>query len=141
VHFYRYYVSQSSEFCRHNPLCCFSTSVYCCLFHYRLSPVTFGYTLVCMYVLWEGLGIFLFTTASRPALGPTQPPIQWKLGALSLDIRQQVVKPTTHFHLVLRSVMRGVSSLFPNTPSWSSAQLKHRDNFIFICYVCMRLHY
>jgi hypothetical protein len=27
---YRYFVSQSSEFCRHNPLCCFSTSVYCC---------------------------------------------------------------------------------------------------------------
>jgi hypothetical protein len=24
----------------------------------------------------RGLGIFLFTTASRPALGPTQPPIQ-----------------------------------------------------------------
>jgi len=29
-------------------LCCFSTSVYycCCLFRYRLSPDTFGYTLV-----------------------------------------------------------------------------------------------
>jgi len=28
-------VSQSSEFCCHNPLCCFSTSVYCCyLFRY-----------------------------------------------------------------------------------------------------------
>jgi hypothetical protein len=26
---YRCFVSQSSEFCRHNPLCCFSTSVYC----------------------------------------------------------------------------------------------------------------
>jgi hypothetical protein len=25
----------------------------------------------------EGLGIFLFTTASRRALGFTQPPIQW----------------------------------------------------------------
>jgi hypothetical protein len=25
---------------------------------------------------WRGLGIFLFTTASRTALGPTQPPIQ-----------------------------------------------------------------
>jgi len=24
---YRYSVSQSSEFCRHNPLCCFSMSV------------------------------------------------------------------------------------------------------------------
>jgi hypothetical protein len=30
------------------------------------------------------LGIFLFTTASRTALGPTQPPIQWLPGALSL---------------------------------------------------------
>jgi hypothetical protein len=41
-------VSQSSEFCRHDPLCCFSTSVYCCccLFRYRLGPETFGYTLV-----------------------------------------------------------------------------------------------
>jgi hypothetical protein len=44
--FYCYIVSQSSEFCRHNPLCCFSTSVYCCklIFRYRLSPETFGYT-------------------------------------------------------------------------------------------------
>jgi hypothetical protein len=30
-----------------------------------------------------GLVIFLFTTASRTALGPTQPPIQWVSGALS----------------------------------------------------------
>jgi hypothetical protein len=39
-------VSQSSDFCHHNPLCCFSMSVYCCccLFRYRLSPETFGYT-------------------------------------------------------------------------------------------------
>jgi hypothetical protein len=45
---YHYFVSQSSEFCRHNPLCCFSTSVYCCkrIFRYRISPETFGYTLV-----------------------------------------------------------------------------------------------
>jgi hypothetical protein len=48
VQLYRYFVSQSSEFCRHSPMCCFSTSVYCCkrLFRYRLSPETFGYTLV-----------------------------------------------------------------------------------------------
>jgi hypothetical protein len=31
----------------------------------------------------QGL-IFLYTTASRPALGCTQPPIQWVSGALSL---------------------------------------------------------
>jgi hypothetical protein len=38
---YRYFVSQSSEFCRYNHLCCFSTCVYCCcLFRYRLSPET-----------------------------------------------------------------------------------------------------
>jgi len=50
VQFYLNFVSQPSEFCRHNPLCCFSTSVYCCLvyclFHYWLGSETFGYTLV-----------------------------------------------------------------------------------------------
>jgi hypothetical protein len=29
-----------------------------------------------------------FTTASRPALGPTQPPIQWVLGALFLVVKR-----------------------------------------------------
>jgi hypothetical protein len=31
-----------------------------------------------------GLGIFLFTALSRTALWPTEPPIQWVAGALSL---------------------------------------------------------
>jgi hypothetical protein len=35
-----------------------------------------------------GLGIFLFTTASRTTLGPTQPPIQWVPGALSLRVKR-----------------------------------------------------
>jgi len=38
-----------SEFCRHNPLCWFSMSVYCCLFRYRLSPYTFVCTRI--YIL------------------------------------------------------------------------------------------
>jgi hypothetical protein len=46
VQLYRHSLSHSSEFWRHNPLCCFSTNAYCCLFRYRLSPETFGYTLV-----------------------------------------------------------------------------------------------
>jgi hypothetical protein len=56
---YRYFVSLSSEFCRHKPLCCFSKSVYCCcLFRLSLSPETFGYTLVpcrCPVRDWYGL--------------------------------------------------------------------------------------
>jgi hypothetical protein len=36
----------------------------------------------------RGLGIFLFTTASRTALRTTQPPIQRVLGALSLGVKR-----------------------------------------------------
>jgi hypothetical protein len=35
-----------------------------------------------------GLGIFLFTTASRKVLRPTQPPIQWAPGVLSLGVKR-----------------------------------------------------
>jgi hypothetical protein len=35
----------------------------------------------------RGLRIFLYTTTSRTALGPTHPPIQWVLGALSLGVK------------------------------------------------------
>jgi hypothetical protein len=31
---------------------------------------------------------FLFSTSSRPALGSTQPPIQWVPGALSLGVKR-----------------------------------------------------
>jgi len=44
--------SIASEFCRHNPLCYFSASVHrcACLFRYRLSPKTCGFTLVNIFV-------------------------------------------------------------------------------------------
>jgi hypothetical protein len=35
----------------------------------------------------RGLVIALFTIASRTALGPTQPPLQWVLGAVSLGVK------------------------------------------------------
>jgi hypothetical protein len=50
VQLYRYFVSQYNEFCRHNPLCCFSTGNTKGerIFRYGLSPKTFGYTLLNM---------------------------------------------------------------------------------------------
>jgi hypothetical protein len=36
----------------------------------------------------ERLGILLFTIASRPALEPTHPPIQWAPGSLSLEVKR-----------------------------------------------------
>jgi hypothetical protein len=33
--------------------------------------------------------ILLFSTTSRPSLGPTQPPIHWVPGAISLRLKRQ----------------------------------------------------
>jgi hypothetical protein len=42
------------------------------------------------------------STASRLALGPTQPPTQWVPGSLSLGVKWPGVKLTAHLHLVQR---------------------------------------
>jgi hypothetical protein len=60
------------------------------------------------------LGSRIFSTSSRPALGYTQPPIQWIPGVESLD-----VKLTTQLQLIPRSRKRGSILVhpFPNTSS------------------------
>jgi hypothetical protein len=61
------------------------------------------------------------TSASRPALGPTQPPVQCVLGALSAGVKRgRGVMLTTHPLLVPR-VRKGGSytSSHPNAPVWS----------------------
>jgi hypothetical protein len=76
---------------------------------------------------------FLFPTWSRPALGPTQLPIQWVQGALSLGIKRQGrERLTTHFQSVPRTKKCGSIQSLPHTPSWRNASLvKDMDNFTF----------
>jgi hypothetical protein len=60
---------------------------------------------------------FLFSTASRPALRPTQTTIQWSPGALSLGLSGKDVKLTTHLQLVPRSRIHGAISLLSHASS------------------------
>jgi hypothetical protein len=79
-----------------------------------------------------GLGIFLLTTASRTALGPTQPPIQWVPGALSLGVKRpgREADPSPPSNAEVKECVE-LYLHSPNTPSWHGAQLKHRDIFTF----------
>jgi hypothetical protein len=70
----------------------------------------------------QGLGIFLFATASRPALGPTQPPIQSVPGTLSLGVK----RPGHEADLSPPSSaeVKECAELYlhsPNTSSWRGA--------------------
>jgi hypothetical protein len=67
----------------------------------------------------RGLGIFLFTTASRTALGPTQPPIQWVPGALSLEVKRPG-READHSPLSRAEVKECVDLYLhtPATPPW-----------------------
>jgi hypothetical protein len=60
------------------------------------------------------------STWFRPALGPTQPPIQWVPGALSRGQSGRGVKLITHLQIVPRSRKCGSIHPLPHTPSWSS---------------------
>jgi hypothetical protein len=80
----------------------------------------------------EGLGIFLFITASRPAMEPTQSPIQWVPWALSLGVKRPG-READHSPPSSAEVKECVELYLHsrNTPSWCGAHLKHRDNFTF----------
>jgi hypothetical protein len=73
----------------------------------------------------RGLGIFIFTTVSRTALGPTQPPIQWVPWALSLGVKRTGRK-ADHSPPSSAEVKEWVELYLysPNTPAWLGAELK-----------------
>jgi hypothetical protein len=60
----------------------------------------------------------LFATASTPALGPTQPPIQRVPVGLFPRVKGRAVKLTTHLHLLPRLMTNGVIPSLPHTSSW-----------------------
>jgi hypothetical protein len=75
---------------------------------------------------------FTRSTASRTALGPTQPPIQWVAGALSLGVKR-LGREADHSPPSSAEVKEWVELYLnsSNTPSWRGAELKHKDNFTF----------
>jgi hypothetical protein len=63
----------------------------------------------------DGDGIFPVTSASRPALGPTQPPIQFVPGALSPGVKRgRSVTLTTHPLPVPKLKKEGLHLLSPS---------------------------
>jgi hypothetical protein len=61
----------------------------------------------------RGLGIFLFTAASSMALEPTQPPVQWVPGALSLGAKRPGREA---YHLPLSSAEVKNAWIYPSIP-------------------------
>jgi len=80
---------------------------------------------------WRGVQLkaqgqlYLYLTAFRTALRPTQPPIQW------VPESGPGVKQTTHLHLVPWSKNEWSYTSTPNSPSWLGARLKYGNNFTF----------
>jgi hypothetical protein len=75
----------------------------------------------------RGLGIFIFTTASTTALGPTQP-IQWVPGALSLGVKR-LDREADHSPPSSAKVKNAWS--YTSTPPYVFlvwCLVKHRDN-------------
>jgi hypothetical protein len=80
----------------------------------------------------RGLGIFLFTTAARTALRPTQPPIKWVSGALPLGVNRQG-READHSPPSSAEVKNAWSyTSIPQHAFISWCIVKHRDNFYYM---------
>jgi hypothetical protein len=84
----------------------------------------------------QGLGTFLFATASRTALGPNQPPIQWVPRVLSPGVKPQE-RETDH--------SPPSSAEVNNAPLlhyvfMARCLVKHRDNFTVTLLLLLLLH-
>jgi hypothetical protein len=72
-----------------------------------------------------------FFSSPRPdrLWGPTQPPIQWVPGALSLGVKRSGVKLTTELHLVLKPRKRGAIPAIPQYAFMAWCSVKAQEQF------------
>jgi hypothetical protein len=117
--------------------CIFIMKCYCeiwyeVLFELNLNDWVTGWTIgILGFESQQGLGNFPFTTVSRTALGPTQPPIQWVPGALSLGVKRPG-RRADHSPPSIAEVKNACS--YTSTPQYvfmAWCLVKHRDNFTF----------
>jgi len=81
----------------------------------------------------QGQEFFLFTTMSRPALGPIQPPIQWAPQALSPGVKGPGCEAdhSSPSNAEAKNVWRYTSILPCVLMVWHL--VKHRNNFTSLC--------
>jgi hypothetical protein len=92
--------------------------------------------------------IFPLASASRPAMGHTQPPVQWVPGVLSPGVKcVQGMMLTTHPHLVLRLRMsRSYTSSHPKRllgMQWDNFTFYRMNNNKLqhlLCFMCFNLY-
>jgi hypothetical protein len=96
----------------------------------RLSGIALGYWLDDRgFESRRGLGIFLFTIAFRPALGPIRPPVKWVPGRFfSRGWSGRSVKLPTHDTLAPGLRTRGTT--LPLTSPWLGVHLSTGDVFM-----------
>jgi hypothetical protein len=72
--------------------------------------------------------LFIFATASRPAVGPTQPPSEWVKGAFCPGVKQ-AGRDADHSPPSSPEVRNARS--YTSTSQYVFMAFKYRDNFIF----------
>jgi hypothetical protein len=76
-----------------------------------------------------GAGTFLFITASRTPLRPTQPPIQWEPGVLSLGVKRPGRKADHSLPSTAEVKNAWSYTSIPQYTFMAWCLVKHRDNF------------